>query len=112
MNKTRQMCELMVNPVARANANRRTDAIAPAFPPGLSRPALRALDAAGYTKLAQLKEVPDSALLAMHGFGPKAIGVLRAALKRSEAVAKPTASRATKRAERTLRRKKKMTPRR
>lgn len=52
----------------------------PDFPAGLSAPALRALAGAGYTRLAQLKTVPDAELLALHGFGPKGLRLIRAAL--------------------------------
>jgi hypothetical protein len=71
----------MVNPAARAAANARSDAIAGDFPTGVSRPALRALDAAGYRKLEQLRSISDAELLALHGMGPKALGILRAALR-------------------------------
>ena len=50
------------------------------FPPGLSQPALRAFAAAGYTRLADFARVSESALLALHGVGPKAIRILRPAL--------------------------------
>ncbi len=51
------------------------------FPTGISRPALRALDAAGYTYLEQLTSVTETSLLQLHGMGPKALGVLREALE-------------------------------
>jgi hypothetical protein len=51
------------------------------FPPGVSQPALRALAAAGYTRLDQLTKVTEAELLKLHGMGPKAVGLLRAALK-------------------------------
>lgn len=50
------------------------------FPSGLGKPALRALDAAGYTRLEQLTQVREADLLALHGMGPKATGLLRSAL--------------------------------
>ena len=50
------------------------------LPPGLSQPALRALRAAGYTRLDQLAAVTEAELLALHGMGPKGITVLREAL--------------------------------
>jgi predicted flap endonuclease-1-like 5' DNA nuclease len=64
----------------------------PDFPAGVSQPALRALHAAGYTRLEQLTTVTERDLLALHGLGPKAITVLRDALQRqgkSFATAKP-----------------------
>jgi hypothetical protein len=48
--------------------------------PKLSRPAHAALNEAGYTHLGQLANVRTTDLLALHGFGPKAIPTLRAAL--------------------------------
>lgn len=51
------------------------------FPAGIGKPALRALTAAGYTRLDQLAEVKEDDLLKLHGVGPKAIRVLRAALE-------------------------------
>jgi hypothetical protein len=51
------------------------------FPAGVSNPALRALHAAGYTRLDQLTTVSERELLALHGMGPKAIGILREALQ-------------------------------
>ncbi|HEY8601197.1 MAG TPA: hypothetical protein VIL85_22385 [Thermomicrobiales bacterium] len=50
------------------------------FPPGIGKPATRALAAAGYRNLAQLTTVSEKALGSLHGVGPKAIGILRAAL--------------------------------
>jgi len=52
-----------------------------AFPPGMGKPAIRALETAGYTRLAQLTQVTEAELLQLHGMGPKAIGILREALK-------------------------------
>ena len=51
------------------------------FPAGIGKPALRALTAAGYTRLDQLAKVKEDDLLKLHGVGPKAIRVLRAALE-------------------------------
>jgi hypothetical protein len=51
-----------------------------AFPHGLAQPALRALAAAGYTRLDQLTAVREADLLKLHGMGPKAIRILREAL--------------------------------
>jgi DNA-directed RNA polymerase alpha subunit len=48
--------------------------------PKLSQPALRALEAAGYTYLGQLANARTADLLALHGFGPKSIPTLREAL--------------------------------
>ena len=51
------------------------------FPAGLSQPALRAFAAAGYTRLDQFTKITESELLKLHGVGPKAIRLLRAALQ-------------------------------
>jgi hypothetical protein len=51
------------------------------FPAGLSQPALRALDAAGYKTLKQLTKVTEADLLKLHGMGPKGTRILRAALQ-------------------------------
>jgi len=48
--------------------------------PKVSAPALRALTAAGYTRLEHLTEVTESELLKLHGMGPKAVRILRDAL--------------------------------
>lgn len=50
------------------------------FPHGMGRPATDALRLAGYTRLKQLQKVSAAELLKLHGVGPKAISVLRAAL--------------------------------
>ncbi len=54
-----------------------------AIPAGIGKPALRALTAAGYTRLDQLARVKESELAKLHGVGPKALSVLRAALQAS-----------------------------
>ncbi|WP_221089341.1 helix-hairpin-helix domain-containing protein [Deinococcus aquaedulcis] len=51
-----------------------------ALPPGLGRPATRALTAAGLTTLAAVAQRSECELLALHGVGPKAVQVLRKAL--------------------------------
>jgi DNA-directed RNA polymerase alpha subunit len=51
------------------------------FPAGLSKPALSALEAAGYTRLDQLAQATEADLLKLHGMGPKGIDMLRRALK-------------------------------
>ena len=50
------------------------------FPRGVGKPAVRALSAAGYAHLDQLAGVREKDLAAWHGMGPKALGILRAAL--------------------------------
>jgi len=50
------------------------------LPAGLSKPALRALAAAGYDRLDQLTRARESELMALHGFGAKGLRILREAL--------------------------------
>ena len=49
--------------------------------PKIPAPATRALHGAGYTTLRQLAGVPRSELAELHGMGPKALGILDAALE-------------------------------
>ena len=51
------------------------------IPLNIGRPALRALAAAGINSLEDVARTNDADLLALHGVGPKAIAILRAALK-------------------------------
>ena len=51
------------------------------LPRGIGAPATRALHAAGYTRLEQLAGVPERELGRLHGVGPKALRILRAALE-------------------------------
>lgn len=48
--------------------------------PKIGAPATRALATVGYTALRQLAGVPRSELKKLHGIGPKALGILEAAL--------------------------------
>jgi len=50
------------------------------FPLGLSAPARRALDGAGYVRLEQLTRVSEAELKKLHGLGPHGIDLLRRAL--------------------------------
>jgi DNA repair protein RadC len=50
------------------------------LPIGLSRPAKRALDEAGYLRLEQLTKVSEKEIKQLHGIGPNAIKQLRSAL--------------------------------
>ena len=49
--------------------------------PKIGAPATRALHAAGYTSLRQLAGVPRAELAKLHGMGPKALGIIEAALE-------------------------------
>ena len=50
------------------------------FPEGIGNPARRALENAGYAQLERLTSAHETELAKLHGLGPKALGVLRAAL--------------------------------
>lgn len=49
--------------------------------PKIGSPATRALNAAGYTQLSQLNGINETELAKLHGVGPKAIRILKDALK-------------------------------
>lgn len=49
--------------------------------PKIPAPAMRALNAAGYSKLSQLGGVSRAELATLHGMGPKALGIIDAALR-------------------------------
>ena len=51
------------------------------FPFSIGRPAGGALKHAGYFRLKQLSKLTEAELLQIHGVGPKAVGILREALK-------------------------------
>jgi predicted flap endonuclease-1-like 5' DNA nuclease len=57
-----------------------TDQVSSDLPRSIGKPATRGLHGAGYTQLAQLTTVTEAELLALHGVGPKAIRILKAAL--------------------------------
>ena len=50
------------------------------LPVGLSAPALRALNGAGYVRLEQLTRASEAELKKLHGLGPRGIDLLRNAL--------------------------------
>ncbi|WP_298825832.1 DNA-binding protein [uncultured Planococcus sp.] len=50
------------------------------FPRSIGKPAQRALLAAGYQQLQELTSATEQELLNLHGFGPKALGILRETL--------------------------------
>lgn len=52
--------------------------------PKIGAPATRALNAAGYTSLRQLAGVPRVKLANLHGMGPKALGIIEAALEQHD----------------------------
>lgn len=77
----RSRCELVSNPEVRRRADADVESIRSGFPKGMSRPALRALLAAGFTEVSQLRSARESDLAALHGMGPRALELLRAALE-------------------------------
>jgi predicted flap endonuclease-1-like 5' DNA nuclease len=66
------------------------------FPSGMGKVAPRSLAIAGYTRLRQLTKVTEAELLKIHGVGPKAMRILREALREKgmsfAPSAKPTTS--------------------
>ncbi|MBO9129394.1 DNA-binding protein [Bacillus sp. 165] len=50
------------------------------LPPGLAKPAQRALKGAGYLRLEQFTTVSESDVLQLHGMGPKALEQIRRSL--------------------------------
>ena len=54
------------------------------LPPGLARPAIRALHAAGITRLEQCARYSDADLARLHGIGPRALDLIRAALHQQD----------------------------
>ena len=53
------------------------------WPKGVAKPAIRALNVAGYTRLEQLEKVDLSTLKKLHGMGPKALAAIEVALNES-----------------------------
>lgn len=51
--------------------------------PNIGKPATRALASIGVTRLDQVARYTEAQLLDLHGFGPKALGILRSALEAS-----------------------------
>ena len=60
--------------------NERSADPAPNLPAGIGNPARNTLAVVGITHLDQLAERTEAETLALHGMGPKAPGILRAAL--------------------------------
>ena len=48
----------------------KSDPMAPPFPHGVAKPAVRALVAAGYTNLEQLTKAREADIAGLHGMGP------------------------------------------
>lgn len=64
--------------------------------PKIGAPATRALEAAGYTTLKQLTKVTEAELAQLHGMGPKALDILREAMKAEGLSFKPSEARKTR----------------
>jgi hypothetical protein len=70
-------------------ANRTKGGSEAQFPKGIAKPALRALASVGISRLDQITRYTESQLLALHGMGPKAIGIIKTALQaRGKSLAK------------------------
>lgn len=52
--------------------------------PKIGAPATRALTGAGYPTLRDLAGVPRAELAALHGVGPKALGIIQSALEQHD----------------------------
>jgi hypothetical protein len=52
------------------------------FPKGVAKPALRALASVGVSRLDQVTRLTKNELRALHGMGPKAIGLIEAELRK------------------------------
>lgn len=61
--------------------DRRKEEPESALPKGLGKPATRALATIGVSRLEQVTRFSEAQLLALHGVGPKAIRILKAALE-------------------------------
>jgi hypothetical protein len=48
-----------------------------AFPKGVARPAIRALNGAGYKRFEELSGESESELAKLHGMGPKALRIIQ-----------------------------------
>ena len=67
----------LIAPKSKSAAVRRPAAVSSALPRQLGRPALRALEAAGVHTLAAATRWREADLAALHGIGPKALGILK-----------------------------------
>jgi hypothetical protein len=81
--RSSQRCELTTSATKRAAADRLAASVKETLPAGLSQPALRALAAAGIKRLDHCTRVTEDSLSKLHGMGPKAMAIVKAALKKS-----------------------------
>ena len=61
-------------------SEQKTNDSASDLPAGLAQPALRALSAAGITRLEQFTQIQEADLRKLHGIGPRAVDLIRQAL--------------------------------
>jgi hypothetical protein len=78
---TKNTCPLTTDPKKRRAADKLAASVKDTFPPGLSQPALRALAAAGLGNLDQCTRITETDLAKLHGMGPKAVEIIRDALR-------------------------------
>lgn len=74
-------CPLTTSKTEREKANKLVATVKDSLPSGLAAPALRALAGAGYKSLEQLAKAKEEELSKLHGMGPKALEIIRAALR-------------------------------
>lgn len=74
-------CPVANDSSVRLASDLQTDAIRDNFPKGVARPALRALLAAGYSRLEELATISEQELGTLHGIGPKALNNLKKGLQ-------------------------------
>lgn len=79
---SKSRCVLRTDKQAREAADRLAASVQGGFPVGVSKPALRALAAAGWTDVDQLANQKEADLLGLHGVGPKAIRLIREELQK------------------------------
>jgi len=81
VNSQKHLCPLTTSKHKRAAADKLAATVKESLPAGLAQPAQRALAGAGYSSLEHLANVREQDLAKLHGIGPNAIAILRAALK-------------------------------
>ncbi|MEP6781525.1 MAG: DNA-binding protein [Gemmatimonadaceae bacterium] len=67
--------------VAKKSSPKNSTTAESAFPQGVSQPAIRALNSVGVASVESLARHREIDIADLHGMGPKAMGVLKAALK-------------------------------
>lgn len=67
--------------IAKKSSPKNSTPTEPEFPQGVSQPAIRALNSVGVANVESLATHREIDIADLHGMGPKAMGVLKAALK-------------------------------